>query len=90
MPDTRAILSLIYRDYICEKAEKEILLKKDNEEINKYEEELKQKYNLDNIFKNRKNEQEKTKYDEPVQIVNYRENIIKRIFNRIKRIFFKN
>ena len=90
MPDTRAILSLIYRDYICEEAEKEILLKKDNEEINKYEEKLKEKYDIDNIFKNRRKEQEKTQYDKSIQIVRYKESIIKRIFNKIKRIFFKN
>ena len=90
MPDTRAILSLIYRDYICEETEKEILLKKDNEEINKYEEKLKEKYDIDNIFKNRRKEQEKTQYDKSIQIVRYKESIIKRIFNKIKRIFFKN
>ena len=90
MPDTRAILSLIYRDYICEETEKEILLKKDNEEINKYEEKLKEKYNIDNILKNRRKEQEKTQYDKPIQIARYKESIIKRIFNKIKRIFFKN
>ena len=50
MEDTKAILALIYRDYIVSKKEREELIKKEQEEVEK-EEKLREKYNPDNVFK---------------------------------------
>ena len=54
-PETRGIISLVYQDYICSEEEKNnYILKCKNYKIKK-ENELKEKYNPDNIFRSRKN-----------------------------------
>ena len=53
--DTNAILALIYRDYIVSPNERNKLIKEENREKTKREEELRKKYNSDNIFNNRNN-----------------------------------
>ena len=50
--ETKVILSLIYRSYICTPEEREILEKKDLEEIKEFQE----KYSAENLFKNKKSE----------------------------------
>ena len=45
--ETRAILALIYRDYICTKEERETLLLQEKEESEKLEKEKQEKYNID-------------------------------------------
>ena len=45
--ETKTILSLIYRDYICTPEERKMLIEKDKIKIEKEEELLKQKYNID-------------------------------------------
>ena len=77
---TRVILSLIYRDYLCSKEQKEILIRKDEEELKRITEELKEKYNPDNLFKNKKQKTVTT-------IVIYKETIIQKIFNKLRKIF---
>ena len=49
---TKSIITMIYLNYLCEDAEKKKinLILKDNEK--KYQEELKEKYNTDNLLKN--------------------------------------
>ena len=51
--DTRIILSLIYRDYICSEEKRQELIEKDRIEIKEYEEKQKEKYDVNNIFENR-------------------------------------
>lgn len=51
MDETRAILSLIYRDFIVSKEERQELLKEEKKEQLKREEELREKYNPDKLFK---------------------------------------
>ena len=53
--DTNAILALIYRDYIVSPIERNKLIEEENREKTKREEELRKKYNSDNIFNNRNN-----------------------------------
>lgn len=47
LKETRAILALIYRDYICTKEEREILLLQEKEESERIEKEKQEKYNID-------------------------------------------
>jgi len=47
LKETRSIISLIYRSYLCAPEDKKKLKQKDDEE-------LKEKYNYDNLFKKRK------------------------------------
>jgi DNA helicase HerA-like ATPase len=82
---TRVILSLIYRDYLCSEEEKQTLIQKDKEELKKIEEELREKYNPDNLFKNRKNTEE---MEQNVALVEYKEpSFIRKILDSIKRFF---
>ena len=52
------------------------------------EEQLREKYNPDNIFNNRKTENIET-IAEPVAMVEYKESFFTKILNRIKNIFRK-
>ena len=52
------------------------------------EEILREKYNIDNIFKERSNYKRETVQKETKQITKYKESFLKKILNRIK-IFFK-
>ena len=79
------MLALFYLNYWCNsEEEKQELKHKFQENEDKYQEELKEKYNYDNLFKNRKIE--KTK-DEETSMVIYKKSIIKKIINEIKKIF---
>ena len=55
--ETKVLLSLIYRDYICDKQKRENLIKQDNKILNEQEENLRKKYEIDfgKIKDNRKN-----------------------------------
>ena len=52
LEETKVILSLIYRDYLCDKEKREKLLARDSEEIRREETILQEKYKID--FENRK------------------------------------
>ena len=84
---TKAYLSYLYLKYINDSVEeKNILLNKYQENEQIYQEEQREKYNPDNMFKNRKKETvEETQ--EPVAIAVKNESIFKRIINKIKNIF---
>ena len=85
---TRVVLSLIYRDYICSKEEREEIITNDEKELKRIEEELKEKYNLDNIFKNKRDiDEEQQKENENTEMIVYKENIIQRLFRKIKKFF---
>lgn len=86
--ETVIILGLIYRDFLASPEEREELQLQDAKELHKIEEELQQKYDIDNIFKNRKT----IKYDEnSTDLVVYKnQGILKKLFNIIKGFFNKN
>ena len=84
---TRVIVSLIYRDFLCNKEERQFLVNKDKEKIKKYEEELREKYNTDNLFKNRNNTTNHKK--EEMQMIKIEKmNLFEKILKKIK-MFFK-
>lgn len=86
--ETVIILGLIYRDFLASPEEREELQLQDAKELRKIEEELQQKYDIDNIFKNKKT----IKYDEnSTDLVVYKnQGILKKLFNIIKGFFNKN
>lgn len=62
-----------------------------NENEKKYQEELREKYNPDDLFKNKIQQQsikENTNVNE-VAIIERKESLLKRVFNKIKRFFKK-
>ena len=84
--DTQAILALLYRDYIVSEDEKMKLLKEEQEEKLKIENELREKYNPDNIFK--KNNTEETIQINNVQLVEIKETSwFKRVLDKILKFF---
>ncbi len=52
--ETHVILALIYRDFLCNEEERKNLKLRDSQKLKEYEEELKEKYNPDNLFKTEK------------------------------------
>ena len=84
--DTFVLCSLIYRSYLCELEERQKLDEKDKKELEKIEQELREKYNSDNLFKNNKMEEKQEKQKiENVQMIEYKEeNIFQRVCNKIK------
>lgn len=89
--DTKVLLSLLYRDYWCDEERKLRLIKEDIEAKNTYEKELREKYNPDNIFKDKKGNVEdisSSQVQENVtSLIVYKENIFIKIINKIKAIF---
>ena len=55
--ETLGIISLIYRDYIASEEERKKVLKEDIDRLNKVQAELSEKYNYDNLFKNKSKNQ---------------------------------
>lgn len=82
-PKTETLLTIIYRNYWCNEQEKAELDKKLIENDKKYEEELREKYNPDDIFKKR--EKTSTNVQEtnlPIEIK--KESFVKKLINYIK------
>lgn len=80
-----SIIALLHLNYWCENVKEKNELNqmfKDNED--RYQDELRKKYDPDNIFK--KHIQENIIKNE-VSLVEYKESIFKRIINKIKSLF---
>lgn len=79
------ILSVINSKFWCTPEQKEnfdIIL---NNNENKYQAELREKYNPDNLFKNKVSQIETL--ESSVDMVEYKESILKRFINKLKSIF---
>ena len=87
-PKTRGLIALVYQDYICNETEKEEYIQKSKKIIKQIEESKREKYNPNDIFKDKKIENDKDTTN-TVEIVEYKESIIKRIIRKIKNIFTK-
>ena len=88
LPTTKEILAVLYKDFICDDVERVKLEKTLSDNEIKYQEELREKYNPDNIFKNNKkdNTTEINNNEEismGMQIIEHKEPIFKRIVNKI-------
>ena len=87
LDETRGIIGMICYNYWCiTEIQKRQYLKRLSENEQKYQRLLYEKYNPDNIFKNKKTESIETTSD-MVEIVEYKESILKKIINKIKNIF---
>lgn len=85
--ETKSILANFYRDYWATDFQREQIIKKEQEEENKLNEELSKKYNSDNLLKNRKKNytQEESKELIVVEKIKW----YQKIFTKIKNIFIK-
>lgn len=87
-PKTRGLIALVYQDYICNEAEKEEYIQKSQKLIKQIEESKREKYNPNDIFKDKKIDNDKDTTN-TVEIAEYKKSIIKKIINKIKNIFTK-
>lgn len=89
--ETKEILAVITYNYFCDDAEKKQWNKELKENELDYQNELKSKYNPDNLFKNEKKENN-TKQNtdaKETSLVEYKESFFRKIFNIIKHFFKK-
>ena len=87
-PKTRGLIALVYQDYICNETEKEEYIQKSKKIIKQIEESKREKYNPNDIFKDKKIDNDKDTTN-TVEIAEYKKSIIKKIINKIKNIFTK-
>ena len=81
LPETKDMIALLYYNYIALPEEKKEIIQKWNENEARYQERLRRKYNLDNVFK-----KENTKENNNTSMIEYKKNIFLRIFEKIKEI----
>lgn len=84
LPETKAILFNLFRDYLATPKQKEKIIKIQNNERQKNELKKQKQYST-KIFKNKIPKEEAISKEEG--IIEYKENIFKRICNKIKRFF---
>ena len=88
LPETKAILFNLFRDYLATPEQKAKIIRMQNEARQKNELKKQKKYNID-VFENKQKKDTVQPKGETTQIVKYKENIFKRILNKIKRFFSK-
>lgn len=64
--ETKVVLGIIYRDYLCTPEKRQELIRNENELLERIEKEKNEKYSVDNLFKNRQN-QSNIQQQEPIQ-----------------------
>lgn len=89
LPTTKELITVLYKDYMCDDIARAKLNKVLNENQIKYENEVREKYNPDNIFKERNKSYETNKMTmENNEIVSYKkESVLSKIINKIKSFF---
>ena len=85
--ETQAILALIYRDYIVSPEKRNELIREEKEEQIRIENEIRDKYNPDKIFKDRK--KEKVIEDTNMLVEIRKQTFFKKLISFIKGLFNK-
>lgn len=84
---TKDILAVLTYNYWSDKSEKEYLKNRFYENERTFQKELLEKYNTDNLFKNKKINEEKENL-EVVSMVEYKkESLISKLLNKLKKFF---
>lgn len=90
LPTTKEILTVLYKEYICNDLERVELEKKLNNNEIKYQEELREKYNPDNIFNTKTKEVADTIVEsKKTSVVAYKKSFFSKIISKIKLIFHR-
>lgn len=79
----KAIIGLLFRDYWATDEQKEKIIRKQNYDRQIIEEQKKSMYDVENIFKKKSLESEIEIKEKATEMVVYRENIFKKIFNKL-------
>ena len=88
LPETKAILFNLFRDYLATPEQKVKIIKMQNEARQKSELRKQQRYNTD-VFANKQSKNAVQQKKEKMQMVEYKENILKRILSKIKKYFIR-
>ena len=88
LPETKAILFNLFRDYLANPEQKSKIIRMQNEARQKNELKKQQMYNTD-VFANKPKENQTANNNETMQIVKYKESFFKRILNKIKSFLKK-
>lgn len=87
-PKTQALLGLIYLKYWADNQGKKEFNRKIRENEEKYQQELKEKYNTDNLFKKKENIIKQENEQEETQLLTVQnKSFIQKIIEKIKGIF---
>ena len=86
LPETKAILFNIFRDYLSTEEQKQKIIRMQKEERQKNELKKREQYNTD-VFANKEQTNNPEIQKEQVSLIKYKENIFKKILNKIKNIF---
>ena len=86
LPETKAILFNIFRDYLSTEEQKQKIIRMQKEERQKNELKKKEQYNTD-VFANKEKTNNPEIQKEQVSLIKYKESIFKKIINKIKNIF---
>jgi len=89
LPDTINILAMLKLDYWSTEDEKQELLNILNQNEKEYQQELNEKYNPDNIFKNRQLVKQEQNIEETSLVTIKEKNFILKLFEKIKNMFQK-
>lgn len=88
LPETETMLQIIYRNYWCTPEEAQIIDKIMIDNQREYEKEQNEKYDINNIFNEKKNKNKETTTEiENTLPTVYKENIFTKILNFISNIF---
>lgn len=86
----KAIIGILFRDYWATEVQREKIVRKQKNDRLILEEEKKSLYDVENIFKKRNMNNEEIEVKEEVtEMIVYKENLIVKIFNKIKNLFKK-
>ena len=88
LPETKAILFNLFRDYLATPEQKAKIIRMQNEARQKNELKKQQMYNTD-VFANKPKENQTANNNETMQMVKYKESFFKRILNKIKSFLKK-
>ena len=86
LPETKAILFNIFRDYLSTEEQKQKIIRMQKEEKQKNELKKREQYNTD-VFANKEQTNNSEIHKEQVSLIKYKESIFKKIINKIKNIF---
>ena len=84
LPETKAILFNIFRDYLSTEEQKQKIIRMQKEERQKNELKKREQYNTD-VFANKEQTNNTEIQKEQVSLIKYKENIFKKIINKIKK-----
>ncbi len=80
----QTIIAILFRDYWATQVQRERIINKEKYDMKLIEEAKKAKYDI-NIFQN--NSRSKIEENNEVSLVEYKESLIKKFFNKIKKFF---